>query len=113
MCMTASEKIFSILKERSMTQKEFSSLTGIAESTISDWKRKGNQPNLDKIQVICDVLKISPYELIWDGQIIKDEETFYMVDKESEEGMIISTLRSLDKSQVQRIIGYINAFKDI
>ena len=37
---TISDRIFELLKERGMSQKEFAEKTGIAESTISDWKRK-------------------------------------------------------------------------
>ena len=40
---TVSDKIFELLKERNMSQKEFSQRTGIAESTISDWKKKNNR----------------------------------------------------------------------
>ena len=35
--MTVSEKIFEILNERGMSQKEFSEKTGISQSSISDW----------------------------------------------------------------------------
>ena len=38
--MTISEKIFQLLEEKGMSQKEFSERTGIAQSSISDWKRK-------------------------------------------------------------------------
>lgn len=38
--MTISERIFKLLQERGMSQKEFSDRTGIAQSSISDWKRK-------------------------------------------------------------------------
>jgi DNA-binding Xre family transcriptional regulator len=31
-------KIFELLRDRGMTQKEFTQTTGIAESSISDWK---------------------------------------------------------------------------
>ena len=37
---TISDRIFELLKERNMSQKEFAQKTGIAESTISDWKKK-------------------------------------------------------------------------
>lgn len=47
--MIISERIFKILNEKDMSQKEFSSLTGIACSTISDWKHKKTNPSSDKI----------------------------------------------------------------
>ena len=62
--MTISERIFELLKERGYTQKEFSKKTGIAESTISDWKKKGTNPVSDKILTICDVLEVTPYFLL-------------------------------------------------
>ena len=42
--MTISEKIFKILDENRMTQKEFSHRTGIPQSTISDWRKKNTNP---------------------------------------------------------------------
>ena len=37
---TISGRIFELLKERNVSQKTFAQKTGIAESTISDWKKK-------------------------------------------------------------------------
>ena len=51
--MQISSKVFSILKERGISQKEFSKMTGIAESTICDWKRKGFNPSAGRISTIC------------------------------------------------------------
>ena len=46
--MTITENIFRILNEKNNLQKEFSEMTGVAPSTICDWK-KGKSPNSDKI----------------------------------------------------------------
>jgi transcriptional regulator with XRE-family HTH domain len=54
--MTISERIFKLMEEREVTQMEFSKATGIAQSTISDWKRKKTNPSADKIMIICKVL---------------------------------------------------------
>ena len=61
---TVSDRIFELLKERKMSQKEFSQKTGIAESTISDWKKKRTNPVSDKILIICEVLNVTPYNLL-------------------------------------------------
>ena len=45
-----SEKIFELILRNGMTQKEFSEETGISQSTISDWKRKGTNPSADKTE---------------------------------------------------------------
>ena len=42
------EKIFRRLDELNMSQKELSRRTGIATSTISDWKKKKINPQSDK-----------------------------------------------------------------
>ena len=42
--MIISERVFKLLKEKNISQKEFSEATGIAQSTISDWKRKKTNP---------------------------------------------------------------------
>ena len=63
-----SEKIFELIFRNGMTQKEFSEETGISQSTISDWKRKGTNPSADKILKICEVLKVTPYELLGENE---------------------------------------------
>ena len=62
--MTISEKIFELIKERGMTQKEFALRTGISQSSISDWKRKKTNPVSEKILFICETLDVTPYELL-------------------------------------------------
>ena len=54
--MLISERIYQYMSEKGISQKEFSSRTGISQSTISDWKRKGTNPSADKIMIICEVL---------------------------------------------------------
>ena len=51
---TISDRIFELLKEKGMSQKEFAESTGIAESSISDWKKKRTNPVSDKILIICE-----------------------------------------------------------
>ena len=64
---TISDRIFELLKERGMSQKSFSQKTGIAESTISDWKKKKTNPVSDKILIISETLGVTPYELFRSG----------------------------------------------
>lgn len=71
--MLISDKIFTILKQIGMSQKEFARQTGIAESTISDWKRKGLNPSSDKIPAICKTLDISAEELLGMASSVTDE----------------------------------------
>ena len=54
------------MNERKITQIELSQSTGISQSTISDWKRKGTNPAADKIMKICKILDVTPEELLQD-----------------------------------------------
>ena len=48
--MTVSQKVFELLNEKGMSQKDFSIATGIPQSTISDWRKKNTtNPASDKI----------------------------------------------------------------
>lgn len=71
--MTISERILKVLKDRDMTQVEFAKQVGIATSTISEWKKKKTNPAADKIMNICNVLQITPEQLLT-GKGIEDEE---------------------------------------
>ena len=73
--MNISGKIFELIREKGMTQKEFGKRTGIPQSTISDWKSKKLNPSSDKILIICDVLDVSPYELLLILQLDKHFHT--------------------------------------
>ena len=57
--MIISEKIFYLLDQKGITQKDFAVQTGISQSTISDWKRKKTNPSADKILKICEILHSS------------------------------------------------------
>ena len=64
--MLISERIFTIMEQNGISMIEFSKMTGISQSTISDWKRKGTNPGADKIMTICNALSVSPYEILQD-----------------------------------------------
>ncbi len=62
--MIMSQYIFELLKEKGLFQKQFAELTGISQSTISDWKNKKTNHAADKILNICTVLGISSEDLL-------------------------------------------------
>lgn len=102
MTMIISERIFNRLKEIGMSQKEFSVKTKIAESTISDWKRKGLNPSSDRIPIICEVLGISADELLG---ISKAD---YSLD--SNEHILVETYRNIDDESKNRFMKYVEKF---
>lgn len=114
--MTISEKIFLLIEEKGMTQKEFAEKTGISQSSISDWKRKKTNPVSEKILIICDVLNVTPYELLsgTDGVGKRSAPANLMViDKNTELGNFILEYQKLDESNKNRLLGYFTALKNI
>ena len=114
--MTISERIFELLDKRGMSQKEFSEKTGIAQSSISDWKRKKTNPVSEKILIICNALNVTPYELLGetDGtEAQSNNAEFILVKKDSELGESLITFFSLDKEKQGRILGYLKALSEM
>jgi len=57
--VTISQRIFSLMSERSISKSDLAKGTGIKPNTISDWQTKGTNPSADKIACICDFLNVS------------------------------------------------------
>lgn len=51
-----------------MSQTELSRRTGIATSTISDWRKKQINPQADKLVAICKALEMSLVDLLCDEE---------------------------------------------
>lgn len=107
--MIISEKLFNIMSEKGLTQKELSDMTGISQSTISDWKHKKTNPAADKIMLICEALNISVYELL-EEQGDKDKKADYIVvSKDSSEYVLLECFRGMDRAARERLIRYVEA----
>jgi len=111
--MIISEKIFELIKARGMSQKDFALATGISQSTISDWKTKKTNPAADKIMVICDVLGVTPEELLSSGEQFKsyEPEKNYVVEAGTEKSVLVETVKKMDDAQVRRVLAYIQKLK--
>lgn len=108
--MIISERIFSILKEKGISQKTFSEETGIAQSTISDWKRKKTNPASDKLIVICRFLGISVYELLKSEEDASND--FIIVNRSSQEYELLEAYRGLRMKDRERLFRYMEAMKN-
>lgn len=107
-----SEKIFELILRNGMTQKEFSEETGISQSTISDWKRKGTNPSADKILKICEVLKVTPYELLGENETERNAGNPEMSAENETEKIILEGFRNLSDRKKERILGYLAALQE-
>ena len=114
--MTISERILKVLKDRDMTQVEFAKQVGIATSTISEWKKKKTNPVADKIMNICNVLQITPEQLLT-GKGIEDEEEIVATSPESRftpyDIQLIEDFHGLKEEQQKRLVTYMEALKKI
>ncbi|MCR5728043.1 MAG: helix-turn-helix domain-containing protein [Lachnospiraceae bacterium] len=110
--MTIGERIIKIIKEKGMTQKEFSEMTGIPQSTMSTWKSKKQTPGMDKLQIICDVLDVDPYFLVagTEGENTKTVD-YLRISKNDQEYKLIIEYRELDDNSKNRLLGYLQALE--
>ena len=114
--MTISERILKVLKDRNMTQVKFAKQVGIATSTISEWKKKKTNPAADKIMNICNVLQITPEQLLT-GKGIEGEEEIAAASPESRftpyDIQLIEDFHGLKEEQQKRLVTYMEALKKI
>ena len=99
-----------------MTQVEFAKQVGIATSTISEWKKKKTNPAADKIMNICNVLQITPEQLLT-GKGIEDEEEIAAASPESRftpyDIQLIEDFHGLKEEQQKRLVAYMEALKQM
>lgn len=104
------EKIFARLDELNISQTELSRRTGIATSTISDWRKKQINPQADKLWSICKALDMSLVELLCDEE--GTEHTVSM-DYVTDEKHMIELFRQSDTESRRRIISYLEVLKSV
>ena len=101
--MNIYEKIFARLEELHMSQIEMSRRTGIATSTISDWRKKKINPQADKLVAICKALDMSLVDLLCDEEdITQTASADFLVD----ENHMLEILRKSDAEMKRRMIRY-------
>ena len=114
--MIISERILKVLKQRNMTQAEFAKQVGISTSTISEWKKKKTNPNVEKIMDICNVLQVTPEQLLT-GKGIEDEEEIATAMPESrftpQDIRMVEDYHGLKNEQQKRLMAYMEALKKI
>ncbi len=84
-----------------MSQIELSRRTGIATSTISDWRKKKINPQADRLVAICKALDMSLVDLLCD-----EEEQAVQTDYMFDERHIIEVLRMSDDETKRRLLRY-------
>ncbi len=112
--MIISERIFKLMEEKGISQLQLAAGTGIAQSTISDWKRKKTNPSADKIMSICDVLDVSPFELLQDTIPSKGagEVDFLIASEGTFEYEVLKKMEKLNKKTKEELTSYVKKVKN-
>ena len=101
------EKIFARLEELHMSQIELSRRTGIATSTISDWRKKKINPQADNLVDICKALDMALVDLLCDEEDKKSK--IMTLDYISDEELLIERIINSSDEFKRRVISYIEA----
>ena len=110
--MTISERIYELMKIRNMTQMEFCKKTGIPQSTVSEWRRKNLNPAAERILKICEVLEVSPYELLQENGSSDTSKVDYIVASEGTPGYeLLVEFEKLGDKQKERVFGFVQAMQ--
>ena len=102
--MNIYEKIFARLEELHMSQIELSRRTGIATSTISDWRKKKINPQADKLVAICKALDMSLVDLLCDEE--DKSNTILTSDYIANDELLVETFMKASDDIKRRVITY-------
>lgn len=117
--MIISERIFKLLEQRHMSQSTFAKEVGLSASTISDWKTKKTNPSAEKIMPICEVLGVTPEQLLTGKDIDEDFEENTSKKEKAELSFTKADIRvaedfhNLQEAQRKRLLKYMEALKQI
>lgn len=109
--ISPNSRIFELMRQRGITQKELSKRTGIATSTISDWKIKGTVPSSDKINAICAALNIGVDDIF--VQIDNDEIKQRIITEQDDLWDFICMYDKMESGRKKRILSYMMALMNV
>ena len=104
--MTITQRMFSILAEKKLSQKELGMYIGANEKTVSAWKKNNSLPPADKLSDISDFLCIS-----LDYLVRGEEKSSPSVLTENEQRML-EIFSGLTPTQQGELIGRASAMSE-
>ena len=114
--MIISERIFVVMKEKKMSQVEFAKRVGIANSTVSEWKKRKTNPSADKIMSICEILEMTPEQLLTGNGIDDVNDPKYDSQKKQftpTDKKIITDYHGMREEQKKRLLAYMETLKKL
>ncbi len=103
--MTISQRIFNILKEKKLKQKDLAAYTGISTSAISAWNKNNTNPAAESISTIADFLGVS-IEYLLTGK----EKSPSLPNDEQE---LLSYYKKLPEREQMKLIGRASALAEM
>ena len=74
--MTIGERIYTLRKERSISQEELANELNVSRQSVSKWETNQSMPDFDKIVMLCQFFGITTDELLTGKKdIVKADET--------------------------------------
>lgn len=97
-----------LLEEKHMKVAEFSRISNISQSTLSDWKNGRSTPKADKMQIIADTLGVSVKYLMTG----KNEENHNLPKYDSRIHNMISDFGVIEENKKQTIYNLLSDMAD-
>lgn len=69
-----------LMKSHNLTAYQISKETGVAQSTLSDWKKGKSKPKTDKLQKIADYFGVS-VDYLMNGSAPEPKQGYYLNDE--------------------------------
>lgn len=108
---TISQRIFTILKSKHLSQRDLADYAGLSPAAISSWKSKNTSPSADKLVKICEFLGVSLSYLLTGTDApagtlaVMDDGVSYQADTTSAERELLALFRQLPELEKGRILG--------
>lgn len=112
--MTISQRIFSLLKSKHLSQKDLANYAGLSPAAISGWKIKNTSPSADKLIKISEFLDVSVYYLLTGREerfsfpqsgLIMDSAPGYQSEPNETEAELLRMFRQLPDFEKGRFLG--------
>lgn len=112
--MTISQRIFSLLESKNLSQKDLAKYAGLSPAAISGWKNKKTSPSSDKLVKISEFLGVSVYYLLTGMEesspfpvsaLVMDSAPVFQSEPDEKEVELLRMFRQLPDFEKGRFLG--------
>lgn len=112
--MTISQRIFSLLESKHLSQKDLAEYAGLSPAAISGWKSKNTSPSSDKLVKISEFLGVSVYYLLTGkeetspfpvSELVMDSAPVFQSEPDETETELLRMFRQLPDFEKGRFLG--------